>query len=142
MTVYNTFPRVVSGYNIAQVLSGSSEVYLNNPVTYTINYAPGEVLCLSIRRYFGLVSLFENMSIKITIDNVIMFNDYMWKFLIGYAEYNLHNLFSTNDVQDTRRCSTSFFLKMPYEFSFVLYLSSTSATHMGLSVALQYRYGG
>ena len=111
-------------------------------MTMTISNAPGEVLGITFYRYVGLVSLFQNSTISITIDGIVILNTDMWKFMMSYAQYSIHDLFFTDDEQGTKYGSTSFFLKMPYELSWEMVITNTQAAHMGLSVAIQYRYGG
>jgi len=138
----NCFPFRVHGYNIANILYGQAVLGPAGTLVFTLTGGPGEVLGFGIFKYAGTVANFDLFGIKYVIDGITIF-DSGWGWLLGLnAQYSMHGLFSTNDIQDANFSAVSFLCRQPFDSTHVMTITNNSAANVSIIGSEYYRFAG
>ena len=133
--------RNVEGYPISAMALGTFLVKANQSLIFNSAYAPGEILGMSFSQLDGTLASYTYLHIKLEVDNLIIFDDYFYFFLMAYHGYTFNGLFATNNIQSGSDSRTSFAVRIPYETMYRITLYTSDATGNTIYCILHLRYG-
>ncbi len=123
------FNRIVSGYSVSFNATAAALVSSANSMVVGGINGPGEILGFDISQMDGLLSDFVNdICMRLEIDGVVVCNDYLYFFVMGYIGYNFHSLFATCDIMGGLLCNVHLRYLIPFESTWQLTLFSANVT--------------
>lgn len=136
-----SYPRRAIGYPFYQYVAGMGAVAAGATSTFSISGGPGEILGFGMMRYAGTIANFSIMNIKIVIDGVTIYDNYLAWLLGADLNYGFHALCSTNDIQSSAINCCSFEFMMAYESTAVLYFKNQGGASVSFGVGIHTRQG-
>ena len=136
------YRRVVVGYPNYVYLFGVGDLApADPPVVLNLSPGPGEVLGFAILHYAGTAADIKLMKLKIELDGVTKFNDYMC-FLFAHAtNKSAQGMFATSHYQAATLSTHSFLFRMPYATSGRFTFTNTGAASISCAWGIYYRRG-
>ena len=130
------FNRRVAGYSDYHCHLAGGTVVAGTSIVYSNTSAPGEILGIDVAAITGQLANIVDLCMKLEIDNVTIFDGYIYWLFMGYIAYDFHNLFATCDVIAGSLPSIHMRWHMPFStmWRITLYSANTNAISVYMNV--------
>ena len=133
--------RKVVGYPFYQYAAGSGAVAAGATAVFSISDGPGEILGFALFKWAGNIADYNMLNVKIEIDGVTIYDNYLTWLLGSDMNYAFHSMNSTNDIQTAAFNCCSFKLMMAYESTAVITFKNQSANSLSIAFGIHTRQG-